>query len=1081
MAKRGIIKGYAAKTGAESLKKFTEKGALQQTGAKALEIAGITGINEAISVGLGQATGAGPGGRITADAYRRALSQAGMHLTLDESEELAVAFQGTVGDFMDALPQAVARGLIDTGFEMSGGAMMRIPPLGKVAAMQSWVFNKWKAKFPNATVTELMTKIAKAGGWNGPVQEVLEEYGGEATAAALPGMDEDWGDFMRLVQEETLPMLAAFTVPAAGGMAMQAVGSSMGQSVEPNIPPLEGQEEGQPAGAPESAQEATAPETGTESGEEAKAQETPAEKPESTVTEDERTTALADLERVNKLEPGALKFVDEADLSEQERRLVEMERADRGMEMLIFEAPEDADLTLTAGHVSREGQPGFGVVDRRAAGGLLETMEHEGWHEIAARAEEVARETEAKIKEFMPQEWEDFRAGYQETVRDALGELAAVDLDEETAASLSEYLTPLRMIARHEKGRAFLEHIQKTDPTLWQKIVNVVRNIVAWTKDEKLRTFHQRRLDAALGGELGATSARGAISSALAIQDAINATVGREAAPAQQESLTSEQVTPTKPAPAATVAYQTPAEIADAEAREALTVARRHLEESEAAYSALEKELDAAPAGKRLEIGKRLFDAGTTLAQWSDEVHDIEARLAGTEVVPAEESAPAAQETKFAAAPRKSITLTVGSPVPGSKNTGKVRVVRNPEPSDQQEMRALTLERFGVLKKGEPYIRTTFDQEGNRYIWPAHLAGHGQVDPALSELVGGEVGQNVRPTTKFAATPKLTPKQRRRAKRKANRAKRKAGVTEEPPADAPRFAAAPREGTEGYRRMVSAMHPDLKNADGTAKVLYHGTKRPDRVGDVFRRSRATSGPMAFFTEDPAVASSYTTSKQDTSLEHPDDYAGWFKYKPAGSRSAVPIDRAWHFLSDEEKASVGKLFSRVTNRNEETGEDVPAYVLPEGEASVASQSHWDYVMEREAKGNPLRAMVEVWLNSAMLFNEEESFIDLLVAAGISRKRLKYDSPWLEFPAVMPTHLVISNPLKTSEISTDVVDSLRRAGRRKRGKQGPGTDPWDKSRISGPEWLDRLTGDIEAGTTHAWTSIPDWVTQRMDSVP
>jgi hypothetical protein len=95
------------------------------------------------------------------------------------------------------------------------------------------------------------------------------------------------------------------------------------------------------------------------------------------------------------------------------------------------------------------------------------------------------------------------------------------------------------------------------------------------------------------------------------------------------------------------------------------------------------------------------------------------------------------------------------------------------------------------------------------------------------------------------------------------------------------------------------------DSDGKPMVVYHGTQRPDRVGDRFRKSRATSGPMAFFTNDPAIASSYSTNKRDTSAEMPSDYAGWFKWKGKGMRSPVAIDRAWWNLSPEERAAVNE--------------------------------------------------------------------------------------------------------------------------------------------------------------------------------
>lgn len=53
--------------------------------------------------------------------------------------------------------------------------------------------------------------------------------------------------------------------------------------------------------------------------------------------------------------------------------------------------------------------------------------------------------------------------------------------------------------------------------------------------------------------------------------------------------------------------------------------------------------------------------------------------------------------------------------------------------------------------------------------------------------------------------------------------------------------------------------------NGNLKIMYHGTKRADRVGTYFDPIRATSGPMAFFTDNQEIATRYSNDKNDTSL------------------------------------------------------------------------------------------------------------------------------------------------------------------------------------------------------------------------
>jgi hypothetical protein len=265
------------------------------------------------------------------------------------------------------------------------------------------------------------------------------------------------------------------------------------------------------------------------------------------------------------------------------------------------------------------------------------------------------------------------------------------------------------------------------------------------------------------------------------------------------------------------------------------------------------------------------------------------------------------------------------------------------------------------------------------------------------------------------------------------------------------------------------------DSDGKPMVVYHGTQRADRVGDRFRKSRATSGPMAFFTNDPAIASSYSTNKRDTSAEMPSDYAEWFKYKGKGMRSPVAIDRAWWNLSPEERAAVNERIYTIGYSDWDAGEGP----IVADSQSIMPRDSIDYEL-RQARGNGLRALVEMWLSSGSLFNQEERFLEVLQAAGVKGATL--DDPNAARSAVYPVYLSIKNPLDTANIPGDVVSALEQAGKRKRAKQSAGGNPdaWDKNTISGNDWMAALKEDMAKGTTHAWTRIPDWVTETLSSL-
>jgi ribosomal protein S18 acetylase RimI-like enzyme len=275
--------------------------------------------------------------------------------------------------------------------------------------------------------------------------------------------------------------------------------------------------------------------------------------------------------------------------------------------------------------------------------------------------------------------------------------------------------------------------------------------------------------------------------------------------------------------------------------------------------------------------------------------------------------------------------------------------------------------------------------------------------------------------------------------------------------------------------------PEFKSWFGQSKAVqptgkplrvFHGSKRPDRIGSEFKANRATSGPMSFFTDDPDIASSYATGKRDTSLEMPESYAGWFKYKPQGSRGHVSLDHAWYHLPHEQKQAALERLPHV-NINEE-GEISHKH----GQGTVASG--WDWYLKREGQGNPIKAARAIWLDSGTLFNDEHRFLEVLKHAGIDTSNFHYESPWHEQPGVHPAWLSIQNPLDTANIPDHVHDALHAAGRLKRGKTGSGADQWDKRHVSGRDWLQRLAEDKQNGTAHAWTSIPDWATKTLKSL-
>lgn len=261
---------------------------------------------------------------------------------------------------------------------------------------------------------------------------------------------------------------------------------------------------------------------------------------------------------------------------------------------------------------------------------------------------------------------------------------------------------------------------------------------------------------------------------------------------------------------------------------------------------------------------------------------------------------------------------------------------------------------------------------------------------------------------------------------------------------------------------------------GKPKMVFHGSARPDRIGTEFKKKRATSGPMAYFTENPEIASNYSKNKPDNTIEH-ESYNDWFKVKIPGQRNEVNIVQAWHYLTPEQRQRLAENLPKVGEEGYREGEPTGVYKL--NDESPAGKGTWDHSL-KEARGNWLKAAVDVWLDSGMLFGDEPAFLNVLKAAGFDSARL--DDPNAMNSGVVPVYLAIKNPLKTDDIPPNVVEALDRVARRSRKRgQGWGVDQWDKNNIGTPtEWIDELKRDLAAGeNSYAWTRIPDWVTKTL----
>jgi len=274
---------------------------------------------------------------------------------------------------------------------------------------------------------------------------------------------------------------------------------------------------------------------------------------------------------------------------------------------------------------------------------------------------------------------------------------------------------------------------------------------------------------------------------------------------------------------------------------------------------------------------------------------------------------------------------------------------------------------------------------------------------------------------------------------------------------------------------ADALGHEFKTGDKVVVEAFHGTARPDRVGTSFKKSKATSGPMAYFTNSPELGSKYAEGKQDTSLSYEDQsYANWFKYQPKGERSPIDIVRAWHRLDAETKAKIRENAPAL--RLDDEGNVVSEAGNTSGNGSYDHNLEVSKRRDYMRQGNPLEALTEDWLNSGVLYGDEEKFMDVLRHAGFPTKDVNYDSPHAAYPFVYKTFIKMQKPLVTDDIPAEAMDALAAAAKRDRSRAANGgADMWDKNTRTLREWYGELTNPENTNTAYVWTSIPDKVTK------
>lgn len=266
---------------------------------------------------------------------------------------------------------------------------------------------------------------------------------------------------------------------------------------------------------------------------------------------------------------------------------------------------------------------------------------------------------------------------------------------------------------------------------------------------------------------------------------------------------------------------------------------------------------------------------------------------------------------------------------------------------------------------------------------------------------------------------------------------------------------------------------DSKVVDENGKplVVYHGSKRVDRIGNVFDPQRATSGPMAYFTTDPEIASNYANNKEDTSNQK-NGYEDWFLFQK--NNKDLNLIEYGKTLSEQENQKILQKLKAI-----DIDENDNIFYKKNHKTEIAPNDYIDYLYKYEAKRNALDLAQKLWLDSGNLYDIEEKFFDVLKYIGITN--VKKDFPSDIAAGVYPVYLSIKNPLNTLNIPKEVLKKLEASSKRKESQpkySGYGVDTWDKNTKDPKEWIQSLKADMQNKVnSFVWTSIPDWVTKTL----
>jgi len=222
-----LLKTGGKKVAGKLLRETIDQAAQKQAAGGVMKSLAKRGVNVGTHFGVQMGLGGVGGQRIMASTLQRTLGQAGMVLDENQAGELEVLMSSTLPQIEESLDIGITDYAIEVASEMSGGAIGKVVPIDKLTGMvlrgiQARAFAKGAQKYG---VDKAMNFLAKSG-WNGPMNEVLEEVAGNAMRAAAPNLEETADDIIPSWEEFTA-MYVGFAVPGLAGGALGLGSDSM--------------------------------------------------------------------------------------------------------------------------------------------------------------------------------------------------------------------------------------------------------------------------------------------------------------------------------------------------------------------------------------------------------------------------------------------------------------------------------------------------------------------------------------------------------------------------------------------------------------------------------------------------------------------------------------------------------------------------------------------------------------------------------------------------------------------------------------------------------------------------------------